>query len=135
VYNTGAAANFVSTFITTKDYLTDNNRDIGGKQTNTKWLARGTYIKTNFIIIDKNDFITFFEQKYDNITQLGFRIKKDKLKGTYLREEKPNYITDIKERNKFFNQDNDDEYYFLIGTLNDANPNNVLQYLVDSKII
>jgi len=134
VYNTGAATRRVSTFITTTNYLEDNNRDIGGKQTNTKWLARGTYIKTNFILIDKNDFITFFEQKYDNITQLGFRIKKDKLKGTYLREEIPNNYN-ANQRNQFFNQDNGDEYYFLIGTLNDANPNNVLQYLVDSKII
>jgi len=119
----------VSFFITTTERLKDNERDIGAKQTNTKWLAGGTYIQTNFILVDKTDLLKFYEQKYNGITQLGFRIPKSELTGNYLRQEKPASSTA-----QYFNQDNDDEYYFLIGTLSTSN-NNVLQYLIDSKII
>jgi hypothetical protein len=124
--NTG----YVSNFITKNFRLKDNDRPIGAKQKNTKWLANGTYIQTNFILIDKTDFIKFYEQKYNGITQLGFRIPKNELspKGAYLRSEKP-----FENNSQYFNQDNSNvnEYYFLIGT----NNNNIIQYLIDSKII
>jgi hypothetical protein len=121
----------VSPFITSYYSLVDNDRDIGAKQTNTKWLAKGTYIQTDFILIDKSDFITFYEQKYNGITQLGFRIPKTGLTGTYLRQEIP---TGFSNNPQYFNQDEGNEYYFLIGTIGTSN-NNILQYIVDSKII
>jgi hypothetical protein len=120
---------YVSPFVTNFYALKDNDRDIGGKQTNTKWLANGTYIQTNFILVDKSDLIKFYDYRINNVKQLGFRIPKSELKGTYLRQERPPSSTA-----QYFNQDNGDEYYFLIGTLSTSN-NNVLEYLIDSKII
>ena len=119
----------VSPFITSYKNLVANNRDIGAKQTNTQFLATGTYIQTNFILVDKTDLLKFYDYRINNVKQLGFRIPKSELKGTYLREEKPATSTA-----QYFNQDNGNEYYFLIGTLSTSN-NNILQYLIDSKII
>lgn len=125
----------VNEYITTRQRLKDNERDIGAKQKNTKWLANGNYIQTYFILVDKNDFIKFYEQQYEGVTQLGFRINANDLKGTYLRYEIP--TSGPKLDRQYFNQDlaffNPPvrQYYFLIGT----NNNNILQYLVDSKII
>ena len=72
-------------------------------------------------------FNTFYEYKIDNIIQLGFRIPKAKLKGSYLRQPYDSTYN-------VMNQDLGDaigEYYFLKG----ANDNDVIKYLIDSNII
>lgn len=130
-YNTGTSPKSVSNYITRNSRLKGNEGDgdftngpqRGAGQRGVYWLANGDYIKTNFILVDKTDLIKFYDYKINNIKQLGFRIPLYELKGTYLRESNPG--------GNVMNQDNGDEYYFLIG----ANDNNVLQYLIDSKII
>jgi hypothetical protein len=118
---------YVDFYIVPQLRLKDDVLDIGGGQKNSKWIANGTYLKTNFVKINKEDLInTFYEYKIDNIIQLGFRIPKAKLNGEYLRENNQGVA--------IMNQDLGDaigEYYFLKG----ANDNDVIKYLIDSNII
>jgi hypothetical protein len=108
--------------------LVDNSDPIGARQNNTKWLANGSTIKTDFILVDKTDLIKFFNYKIDGERQRGFRIPKAELKGTYLRSPNPG--------GNVMNQDNGDdvgEYYFLIGRV--WIDYTIIEYLINSNLI
>jgi hypothetical protein len=115
--------NRVCEWITKKDRLKDNNNPIGGGQKNNKWLANGDNIKTDFIEINKEDFIYLFENKF-----LGFRINKNNLKGSYKRTDNITYANVTNQEN---NNNDPSLIYFLKGT----NTNDILKYLVSAKII
>ena len=107
-----------------------------GKERNSKWLASGQDIKTDFIKLDKNDIILFFEN-FDN----GFSIYKNGLNSysNYKREtnstSSPNInITNQERQNDDLNTtvyNNDNIYYFLKAT----NNNDIIKYLINTKII
>jgi hypothetical protein len=122
-------------YIVNKYHLRDNNNPIGGKEKNNKFLAYGNRIKTSFIEIDKVDLVNFFR-----IPELGFRIDAENLIGeTYLRAENDSSPTSNKtnqerlldDPNSTTWNDTGRKYYFLKGT----NNNNIIQYLINSKVI
>jgi hypothetical protein len=126
----------VCSHITKSNRLKDNNDLLGGNQRNSKWLASGQDIKTDFIKLDKNDIILFFEN-FDN----GFSIYKDGLNSysNYKREtnsiSSPSInITNQERQNDDLNTtvyNNDNIYYFLKAT----NNNDIIKYLITTKII
>jgi hypothetical protein len=126
----------VCSHITKSNRLQDNNDLLGGKERNSKWLASGEDIKTDFIKLDKNDIILFFEN-FDN----GFSIYKNGLNSysNYKREtnssSSPNInITNQERQNDDLNTtvyNNDNIYYFLKAT----NNNDIIKYLINTKII
>lgn len=129
------ARNKVCSYITNMYRLTGNDNPIGGKEKNNQFLAVGDKIQTCFIEIDKTDLIKFFEK-----TELGFRFIRSDLKGIgYARVENStssssNNITNQERlNNDAANSTWNDtvSYYFLKG----ANNNDIMQYLVNSKII
>ena len=87
---------YVCKYITTPDRLKDNNELLGGKQRNTKWLANGDYIKTNFIKLDKTDIVSFFEKD-----DTGFSIEKSQLNSP------DNYMRHTSNSNNITNQERD----------------------------
>ena len=95
----------------------------GAGQKGIQFLANGNYINTDFILVDKTDLIKFYNYEINGIKQHGFRIPRAELKGTYKRSRK--------ELGNVMNQDNGDEYYFLIG----RQFNNIIEYLVNSNLI
>lgn len=112
------------------DRLKSNLQPIGGKQKDTEFLGHGEHYQTDFVEINKEDFVNVFYTELftlNNIPylQYGMRIDKSRLKGTYKRD-----IT-IVNTNQETNNDESSQYYFLKGVMN----NDILQYLVDSKII
>jgi hypothetical protein len=93
-------------------------------------LGHGEHYQTDFVEIDKDDFVNIFYTELftlNNIPylQYGMRIDKSRLKGTYKRDN----TTD--NTNQEINDNETSQYYFLKGVMN----NDILQYLVDSKII
>jgi hypothetical protein len=112
------------------DRLKANLLPIGGKQKNTQFLGDGEHYQTDFVEIDKDDFVNIFYTELftlNNIPylQYGMRIDKSRLKGTYKR-------SNTADNTNQETGDNDStQYYFLKGVMN----NDILQYLVDSKII
>jgi hypothetical protein len=128
--------NRVCEWIVSKYRLEDNNKPIGGKQTNNKFLANGETFKTDFIEVDKTDLLNFFTR-----SELGYVEKKSNLigKDNYKRADNLNSslaknITNQERKNEdsaaaIYN--NEDYYYFLKGT----NTNDILKYLVSSKVI
>jgi hypothetical protein len=120
-------------WIVDKFYLKDNDNPIGGKEKNNKWIAYGEKIKTCFIEVDKEDLVTFFGKP-----ELGFRFSRTDLKGTgYARAENPLSSSAINLTNQERDTNNANvwndgiSYYFLKG----ANNNDILQFLVNSKVI
>jgi hypothetical protein len=110
--------------------LNSNLQPIGGKQKDTQFLGDGKHYQTDFVEIDKDDFVNVFYTELftlNNIPylQYGMRIDKSRLKGTYKRDN-----TTINTNQESSNNDQT-QYYFLKGVMN----NDILQYLVDSKII
>jgi hypothetical protein len=84
--------NNVCEWITLKDRLKDNNNPIGAKEINNKFLVNGSVTNTDFIEVNKQDLINFFEildnQKdiinisYEEILDKVFKLKdKEKLIG------------------------------------------------------
>ena len=128
----------VCPYITTKSRLTGNDSPIGGKEKNNESLATGDRIKTCFIEINKIDLIGFFKR-----TELGFTISSLNLIGKgYKREENLTSSNNVSSGNitnqeRFNNEGNSStwndtvSYYFLKG----ANNNDIIQYLINSKII
>jgi hypothetical protein len=126
--------NRVCEWIVSKYRLEDNNKPIGGKQTNNKFLANGETFKTDFIEVDKTDLLNFFTR-----SELGYVEKKSNLIGKYKRADNldsslTKNITNQERKNEdsaaaIYN--NEEYYYFLKGT----NTNDILKYLVSSKII
>ena len=109
-------------------YGKDINANLGANEV-AKRIPNGEYIKTDFVLVDKNDLIKFYDYKIDDVRQLGFRIPKSELKGVYFREPF--------ENQNITNQDLGDdigEYYFLLGTPSPT-INNILEYLVNSQLI
>jgi hypothetical protein len=112
------------------DRLKSNSLPIGGKQKDTQFLGSGDTYQTDFVEIDKDDFVNVFYTELftlNNIPypQYGMRIDKSRLKGTYKRN------NTAFNTNQETNNNDQNKYYFLKGVLN----NDILQYLVDSKII
>jgi hypothetical protein len=124
----------VCSHITKSNRLQDNNDLLGGKERNSKWLASGQDIKTDFIKLDKNDIILFFEN-FDN----GFSIYKNGLNSysNYKRETNPSSSLNINITNQERDDlnatvyNNDNIYYFLKAT----NNNDIIKYLINTKII
>lgn len=134
----------VCSFITLQDRLKDNNNPIGGLQSNTKWLANGVFIQTDIIKMNKTDIINLYE-----IKEYGFAInKKDRKKdGTLLLNDYNSFkrqsnfssspstnITNQERSNNNSNSTtwNDDELVYILKATNN---NDILQYLINSKII
>jgi hypothetical protein len=117
--------------------LKSNSQPIGGKQKDTQFLGRGEHYQTDFVEIDKDDFVNLFYTElftFNNIPylQYGMRIDKSRLKGTYKRDITGGNASPVSNINQEINNGNDPtQYYFLKGVMN----NDILQYLVDSKII
>jgi hypothetical protein len=115
------------------NFLDINDQPKGGNQKDTRFLANGKFVKTNFIKVNKEDLLKFrdIRNNGDNITQLGFRIPNNELKGNYFRYNNSNYSPGFNNNNQtptFINQDSGDavgERYFLIGQMN----NNCIEYL------
>ena len=109
----------VCAHITTPDRLQDNSELLGGREKNTKWLANGDYIKTDFILLDKTDIISFFEN-----LDSGFSIRKNQLNSpnNYKRHTTNNgsqNITNQERENdnpQSTNKNYNDIIYFLKGT-------------------
>ena len=118
--------------IPSNDYgrLKSNSQPIGGKQKDTQFLGDGGTYQTDFIEIDKDDFVNiFYTESFTlnniNYLQLGLRIDNNRLKGTYKRDN-----TGL-NTNQESNNNEPNQYYFLKGIFN----NNILQYLINSKIV
>ncbi len=112
------------------DRLKSNTKPIGGGQIDTQFLGNGNTYQTDFIEINKDDFVNIFYNELitsNNISyeQYGMRISKDRLKGTYKRD------TTGENTNQETNNNEPNQYYFLKGIFN----NNILQFLVNSKVI
>ena len=128
------AWNQVCNYITNKYRLTGNENPIGGKEKNNQFLAVGDKIQTCFIEIDKTDLIDFFKRP-----ELGFRVEIKDLVGIgYARVENSSTSSNnITNQERLYNDANNPtwndtvSYYFLKG----ANNNDIMQYLVNSKII
>ena len=138
--------NKVCKFITNKYRLKGNENPIGGRQKNNIWLANGDYTKTTFVEVNKDDFIKFYNYKntnlpapFNQIEQLGFRIQKNDLKGTYMRSENPtsNSSTNLTNQERQSNDgasavwNDGNSYYFLKG----ANDNDIFKYIIQSNIL
>jgi uncharacterized protein YerC len=119
------------------DRLKSNLQPIGGKQKDTEFLGHGEHYQTDFVEINKEDFVNVFYTELftlNNIPylQYGMRIDKSRLKGTYKRDITGGSASPASKINQEINNGNDPtQYYFLKGVMN----NDILQYLVDSKII
>ena len=128
--------NEVCNFITVNNRLSDDNRDLGGGQRNTKWLANGASIKTDFIKLDKTDIISFFEQKP---TGFSLRININELNnpGNYKRKTDNNGESNITNQERFGDnasstvKNNNNILYFLKGT----NSNDVIRYIISANVI
>jgi hypothetical protein len=106
--------------------LKGNDDPIGGGQKNTYFLGRGDTFQTDFIEVNKEDFVNiFFSKKINDISQLGIKIDKNQLKGTYKRDDT------AFNTNQESNYNDPNQYYFLKGT----NNNDIIQYLINSKIV
>ena len=108
----------VCAYITTPDRLQDNSELLGGGEKNTKWLANGDYIKTDFILLDKTDIISFFENP-----DTGFSIRKNQLNSpnNYTRQSNngSQNITNQERLNddpSSLDKNNNNILYFLKGT-------------------
>jgi hypothetical protein len=137
---TGIYGNFVNDgknvcgYITTPDRLKDNNEPLGGREKNTKWLANGDFIKTDFILLDKTDIISFFENP-----DSGFSIKKDNLNSpnNYKRHTTNNGSQNITNQERenddsnSNNKNNNNILYFLKGT----NGNDIITYTISTNVI
>jgi hypothetical protein len=116
----------VCRYITLKDRLKDNDAPIGGLQKNNKWLASGDHINTDFIKLDKTDFISLYENdKY------GFTKAKKDLKSPTNYKRADNLIIITNQDNNGNLVEGDKLIYFLKATQN----NDILEYLRNSKII
>jgi len=124
--------NKVCEWITLKDRLKDNVNSIGGKEINNKFLVNGDVTNTDFIEINKNDFIDFFR-----INDLGFQKNIKDLDGNYKRNDNSvNYADNLtnQERETWdvnSEKNNNDILYFMKGT----NVNDIIEYVVNSKIV
>jgi hypothetical protein len=128
--------NRVCEWIVSKYRLTDNDKPIGGKQKNNKFLANGETFKTDFIEVDKTDLVNFFARN-----ELGYVEKKSNLigKNNYKRANDfqsslTKNITNQERENEISSSliyNNEEYYYFLKGT----NTNDILKYLASAKII
>jgi len=110
------------------NFLDHNTMPLGGGQYDSRFLANGVTINTTFFKVDKEDLFKFADYRINNVTQLGFRIPKSQLKGSYPRYNNSNYGLSGTQTPSWLNQDNGDdvsERYFLIGQMN----NNCIQYL------
>ena len=110
--------------------LKTNLQPIGGKQKDTQFLGHGENYQTDFIEINKDDFVNVFYPeifRLNNVDylQYGMRLDVSNLKGTYKR------VNTGFNTNQETNDNEISQYYFLKGILN----NNILQYLIDSKVI
>lgn len=124
---------YVCSQITLPDRLKDNNELLGGKEKNTKFLANGDHIKTDFILLNKNDIVSFFENP-----DTGFSIDKNQLKGVdYKRHTINNGTENITNQERELNnpnspiKNNNDILYFLKGT----NSNDVITYTISTNVI
>jgi len=128
--------NRVCEWIVSKYRLEDNDKPLGGKQTNNKFLANGNIFNTDFIEVDKTDLVNFFTR-----SELGYVEKKSNLigKNNYKRANDfqsslTKNITNQERENEISSSaiyNNEDYYYFLKGT----NTNDILKYLASAKII
>lgn len=113
-----------------KSRLKSNSEPIGGGQRDTQFLGDGNTYQTDFIEINKDDFVNVFYPEIYNLNnisylQLGLKITIDKLKGIYKRNNTgPN-------TNQETNSNDPTQYYFLKGVFN----NNIIQFLINSKIV
>jgi hypothetical protein len=108
------------------DRLKSNSQPIGGKQKDTQFLGSGEIYQTDFIEINKDDFVDiFYTESYNNYLQYGMRLDISRLKGTYKRS------NTTENTNQESNNNEPSQYYFLKGIFN----NNILQYLINSKIV
>lgn len=109
--------------------LKGNDRPIGGNQRDNVFLGRGDTYQTDFIEVDKDDLVNiFYDKQINNISQLGLRINKNDLKGTYKRQtNNPNSIN-INQEN---NENDDTQYYFFKGLFT----NDIIKYLKNSNVI
>jgi hypothetical protein len=139
LYNTSLSVGTrqVDFYITTSGDLIDNQQPLGANEINSKWVANGQFINTDFFKVNKEDLLKFFTYEIEGIRQLGFKIPKAELKGEYPRYNNSNYGPGFNNNNQtpsYINQDSGDavgECYFLVGQIwNDA-----LRYLVESRII
>jgi hypothetical protein len=121
---------YVCHYITTPDRLKDNNELMGGGQRNSKWLANGDYINTNFIKLDKTDIISFFEKN-----DTGFAIRKKELNGPNNFMRNPNNSGNItnQERDDLNTtvNNNNEIIYILKGT----NSNDIIRYSIITNTI
>ena len=128
--------NEVCNSITNKNRLSDDNRDLGGGQRNTKWLANGASIKTDFIKLDKTDIISFFEQKP---TGFSLRININELNnpGNYKRKTDNNGRSNITNQERFGDnadspvKNNNNILYFLKGT----NSRDLIRFTISANVI
>lgn len=123
------ADGFVVQLDGTINTLDQNNQPLGAGVENTVFVANGSKIKTNFIKVNKEDLLKFRDYKINNKTQLGFRLPKSELKGSYLRNNLKTFDNQSNgESTQYMNQDLGDtvgERYFLIGQMS----NNCIEYL------
>lgn len=133
----------VCKYITLVSRLKDNGDQLGGGVTNSKWLANGDTIKTNFIKLDKTDIISFFENidngfSVDKTNTTPFKLAAFKLNGTnnYMRNSNDG-SQNITNQERFNNdpnspiKNNDNIYYFLKG----KNSKDVILYSLASNAL
>jgi hypothetical protein len=107
----------VCKYLTLVNRLKDNNDQLGAGVTNSKWLANGDYINTNFIKLDKTDIVSFFEN-LDN----GFSLDRTQLNGpnNYMRHTLNSGNITNQERDPLNSSinNNNNIFYFLKGKNN-----------------
>lgn len=115
-----SSRNKVCPHIINRSRLQEDTRDMGGGEQNLQYLGNGETYQTDFIKVNKNDFVKIY-----SLPQLGVRFQTG-LEGTDYKKlyNNPNF--------NITNQDlNNDYYYFLKGT----NVSDSFKYLVSSKTI
>jgi hypothetical protein len=107
----------VCKYLTLVNRLKDNNDQLGAGVTNSKWLANGDFINTNFIKLDKTDIVSFFENP-DN----GFSKDRTQLNGpnNYMRNPWNSGNITNQERDPLNSSinNNNNIFYFLKGKNN-----------------
>jgi hypothetical protein len=119
--------------ITLINRLKDDSNKLGGSERNTKWLANGDYIKTNFIKLDKTDIVWFFE-KLDSGFRLDKTVPTDRLNGAnnYMRNSNDGTKNiSNQERDNSSNKNNDNIFYFLKG----RNANDLILYSLSKNAL
>ena len=110
----------------------DSIKPIGANQNDIYFLGNGYNYQTDFIEIDKEDLLNiFFNESYTHTNgltylQYGMRIDKSRLKGTTYKRSNTAFNT-----NQETNDNDPTQYYFLKGVFS----NDIIQYLINSKVI